>query len=149
MAFAEVGIELEFSGEGVDEVAKVVKCTNPDYKVEVGKEVISIDPRYFRPTEVELLIGDPAKMKEKLNWEPKYDLAALVKDMIWSDVELFNRDKYLKKGGHKILNYHEQWIKTQKFIQPAIEEWSVLLYLENYKKKVTITLFTENLQNLI
>ncbi|WP_020532276.1 GDP-mannose 4,6-dehydratase [Flexithrix dorotheae] len=107
MAFAEVGIELEFSGEGVDEVAKVVKCTNPDYKVEVGKEVISIDPRYFRPTEVELLIGDPAKMKEKLNWEPKYDLAALVKDMIWSDVELFNRDKYLKKGGHKILNYHE------------------------------------------
>ncbi|MBX2840531.1 MAG: GDP-mannose 4,6-dehydratase, partial [Flammeovirgaceae bacterium] len=62
MAFLEVGIELEFSGEGVDEVAKVVKCTNPDYKVEIGKELIAIDPRYFRPTEVELLIGDPTKM---------------------------------------------------------------------------------------
>ncbi|UZR92743.1 GDP-mannose 4,6-dehydratase [Chondrinema litorale] len=107
MAFGELGIELEFKGEGVEEVGSVVKCTNPEYQLEVGKEIIAVDPRYFRPTEVELLIGDPTKMKEKLGWTPKYDLPALVKDMIWSDVKLFNRDKYLKKGGHKVLNYHE------------------------------------------
>ena len=107
MAFGELGIELEFKGEGVEEVGSVVKCTNPEYQLEIGKEIIAVDPRYFRPTEVELLIGDPAKMKEKLGWTPKYDLPALVKDMIWSDVKLFNRDKYLKKGGHKVLNYHE------------------------------------------
>jgi len=107
MSFSELGIELEFKGEGVDEVGTVVKCNNPEYQLEIGKEIIAVDPRYFRPTEVELLIGDPAKMKEKLGWVPKYDLAALVKDMIWSDIKLFNRDKYLKKGGHKVLNYHE------------------------------------------
>ncbi len=107
MSFAELGIELEFKGEGVDETAVVTKCNNPEYQLEEGKEVIAVDPRYFRPTEVELLIGNPTKMKEKLGWEPKYDLNALVKDMIWSDIKLFNRDQYLKEGGHKILNYHE------------------------------------------
>merc|ERR1711916_417335 len=80
MSFSELGIELEFKGEGVDEVGTVVKCNNPEYQLEIGKEIIAVDPRYFRPTEVELLIGDPAKMKEKLGWVPKYDLAALVKD---------------------------------------------------------------------
>lgn len=107
MSFAELGIELEFKGEGVNETASVTKCNNPEYQLEIGKEVIAVDPRYFRPTEVELLIGNPSKMKEKLGWEPKYDLKALVKDMIWADIKLFNRDQYLKDGGHKVLNYHE------------------------------------------
>ncbi|WMJ72883.1 GDP-mannose 4,6-dehydratase [Cytophagaceae bacterium ABcell3] len=107
MAFGELGIELEFSGEGEKETAKVTKCTNPEYQIEIGKEIVAVDPRYFRPTEVELLIGDPTKAKKQLGWEPKYDLPALVKDMIGADVALFKRDEFLKKGGHKIMNYFE------------------------------------------
>jgi GDPmannose 4,6-dehydratase len=108
MAFGEVGIELAFEGEGVNETGRVVACTNPDYQVAVGSVVCRIDPAYFRPTEVELLIGDPTKCKAKLGWEPKYDLAALVKDMMQADVELFKRDAYLLKGGHKVNWQHEQ-----------------------------------------
>lgn len=89
MAFNEVGIDVEFSGEGVDEIGKVTACNNPLYQVEIGKVVVSVDPRYFRPTEVELLIGDPTKSKTKLGWEPKYDLPALVKDMMEADIQLF------------------------------------------------------------
>jgi GDPmannose 4,6-dehydratase len=107
MSFAEVGVEVAFSGEGVNEVGKVVKCSNPEYKIAVGTEVVAVDPRYFRPTEVELLIGDPTKSKTKLGWVPKYDLPALVKDMMTHDIELFKRDQFLKKGGHKVMNYHE------------------------------------------
>ncbi|MDI9880072.1 GDP-mannose 4,6-dehydratase [Flectobacillus longus] len=91
MAFAEVGIEVAFSGEGVEEKGIVVACTNPLYQVEIGKVVVEVDPRYFRPTEVELLIGDPTKSKTKLGWEPKYDLPALVKDMMQADVKLFSK----------------------------------------------------------
>ncbi len=105
-SFAELGIELEFSGSGVDEVAKVKACTG-EYKLPVGKEVIRVDEAYYRPTEVELLIGDPTKSKEKLGWELEYDLDGLVKDMIAADLELFKRDQYLKTGGHTVLNYHE------------------------------------------
>jgi GDPmannose 4,6-dehydratase len=90
LSFSELGIEVAFSGEGVNEKGTVVSCSNPAYQVPVGQEVIAIDPRYFRPTEVELLIGDPTKAKEKLGWTLKYDLAALVKDMILSDVKLFS-----------------------------------------------------------
>jgi GDPmannose 4,6-dehydratase len=90
MSFAELGIEVAFSGEGVNEKGTVVSCSNPVYQVPVGQEVIAIDPRYFRPTEVELLIGDPTKAKEKLGWTLKYDLAALVKDMVQADVKLFS-----------------------------------------------------------
>jgi GDPmannose 4,6-dehydratase len=107
MSFAEVGIELEFKGEGVDEKGYVVSCSNPEYQLEKGKNVICVDPNYFRPTEVELLIGDATKSKTKLGWEPKYDLQALVKDMMQADIELFKRDTYLMEGGHRILNYHE------------------------------------------
>lgn len=91
MAFSEVGIEVEFSGDGVNEVAKIAKCNNPLYQVAIGTEVVAVDPRYFRPTEVELLIGDPTKAKEKLGWKLKYDLPALVKDMMDSDVKLFTK----------------------------------------------------------
>jgi len=91
MAFSEVGIEVAFSGEGVNEIAQIAKCNNPLYQVAVGTEVVAVDPRYFRPTEVELLIGDPTKAKEKLGWKLKYDLPALVKDMMESDVKLFTK----------------------------------------------------------
>jgi GDPmannose 4,6-dehydratase len=107
MAFAEVGIELEFSGEGVNEVAKVVKCNDPAYQVAVGKEVVAVDPRYFRPTEVELLIGDPTKSMTKLGWKPKYDLKALVNDMVSSDITLFKKDQLLENSGHRVPNYYE------------------------------------------
>jgi GDPmannose 4,6-dehydratase len=91
MSFAEVGIELAFKGEGENEVATVVSCSNPSYQVAIGQEVVAVDPRYFRPTEVELLIGDPTKAKEKLGWTLEYDLPALVKDMMTSDVALFSK----------------------------------------------------------
>ncbi|NDK56321.1 GDP-mannose 4,6-dehydratase [Pontibacter fetidus] len=107
MSFAEVGIEIEYKGEGIDEKGYVAACNNPEYQLEIGKEVVCVDPNYFRPTEVELLIGDATKSKTKLGWEPKYDLAALVKDMMQADMELFKRDTYLMEGGHRVLNYHE------------------------------------------
>ena len=106
-AFLELGIELEFKGTGADETAMVKRCTNKEYQLTIGKEVVKVDPAYYRPTEVELLIGDPTKAKEKLGWKLKYDLDALVKDMMNSDMELFKRDKYLIDGGFKILNYKE------------------------------------------
>ncbi len=91
MAFAEVGIEVAFEGEGVEEKGRVVACSNPLYQVPIGNVVVEVDPKYFRPTEVDLLIGDPTKSKTKLGWEPKYDLPALVKDMMKSDVALFSK----------------------------------------------------------
>jgi len=107
MAFDHVGIQLEFSGTGVDEVANVVKCNNPNYQLEIGKEVLAIDPKYFRPTEVDLLIGDPTKAKEKLGWEPEIQLLELVEDMMSSDLKLMQKDKYLEDGGYQTLNYFE------------------------------------------
>ncbi|WP_345158458.1 GDP-mannose 4,6-dehydratase, partial [Pontibacter saemangeumensis] len=107
MAFQEVGVAIEFRGEGVEEKGFIAACSNPEYQLEIGKEVVSVDPSYFRPTEVELLIGDATKSREKLGWVPQYDLKALVQDMMQADVELFKRDTYLAEGGHRILNYHE------------------------------------------
>jgi GDPmannose 4,6-dehydratase len=107
MAFGHVGINLEFIGKGADERATVISCGNPDYQVELGKEVVAVDARYFRPTEVDLLIGDPTKCKTKLNWEPKYDLAALVEDMMKSDVEHFEKERMLKDAGYSVKNQFE------------------------------------------
>ncbi|MFV5690281.1 GDP-mannose 4,6-dehydratase [Flavobacterium sp. ZT3R25] len=107
MSFAEVGIELEFKGESVDEKGFVKSCSNPDYQVQIGQEVLAVDPKYFRPTEVDLLIGDPTKAKTKLGWECRYDLATLVKDMMQSDLNLMRKDQYLKEGGYTTLNYFE------------------------------------------
>jgi GDPmannose 4,6-dehydratase len=87
LAFNEVGIILKFTGEGVNEKGIVVTCNDPKYQLEKGKQVIAVDPEYFRPTEVELLIGDATKAKEKLGWKPKYDLAGLVKEMVESDLK--------------------------------------------------------------
>ncbi|MDB4280379.1 GDP-mannose 4,6-dehydratase [Flavobacteriaceae bacterium] len=107
MAFKQVGIELEFKGEGVDEKAYVTACNNAKYQLEIGKQVLSIDPTYFRPTGVDLLIGDPSKAKNKLGWVPEHDLASLVKDMMASDINLMQKDQYLKDGGYSTLNYFE------------------------------------------
>lgn len=89
-AFEEVGIELAFEGEQEMEIARVKKCNNPQYQLEIGKVVVKVDPRYYRPTEVDLLIGDPTKANTKLNWMPKYDLPTLVKEMVTSDLRLLN-----------------------------------------------------------
>jgi GDPmannose 4,6-dehydratase len=107
MAFAEVGIELEFRGMGAEEKAYIKTCSDPQYQLPKGKEILSVDPRYFRPTEVELLIGDPSKAKRQLGWEPEYDLKGLVKDMVASDIKLMKKDQYLKKGGFQTMNYFE------------------------------------------
>ncbi len=107
LAFQQLGIDIEFSGEGVNEKGIVKSCDNPDYQLEIGSEVICVDERYFRPTEVELLIGDPKKAKEKLGWKPQYDLKALVAEMVECDLKLFKKDVYLKEAGHDILNYYE------------------------------------------
>ena len=107
MAFSHVGIDLEFSGKGSEEKAIIASCNNPNYQLEIGKEVLNIDAKYFRPTEVDLLIGDPTKAKTKLGWKLEYDLPALVKDMMDSDLKLMTKDQYLKKGGYETLNYFE------------------------------------------
>jgi len=87
LSFAEVGIDLEFEGEQENEIAKVAACHNPLYQLQIGSIVVRVDPQYYRPTEVDLLIGDPTKSKTKLGWEPKYDLAGLVKEMVEEDLK--------------------------------------------------------------
>jgi GDPmannose 4,6-dehydratase len=87
LAFEEVGVELKFIGEGVEERGIIAACNNPAFQIPIGKQVVAVDSEYFRPTEVELLIGDPTKAKTKLGWNPKYDLAGLVKEMVAGDVE--------------------------------------------------------------
>src|SRR5215475_4046516 len=89
MAFNEIGVELEFKGKDDKEVGVVVASNNPDFPVQVGKKVVVVDPKYYRPTEVDLLIGDASKARKKLGWEPKYDLPMLVKEMVHADVEIF------------------------------------------------------------
>ena len=90
MSFLHVGIELEFKGEGLNEIATIKKCNDPNYQLEIGKEVISIDSRYFRPTEVDLLLGDASKAKEKLNWAPKISLESMISEMVQSDIDSLN-----------------------------------------------------------
>ena len=107
MAFAEIGVELVFKGKDASEYGEVVHCSNPDYQIEKGKKIVVVDPKYFRPTEVDLLIGDPTKAREKLGWIPKYDLPALVKEMVQADVELFRKEKILKESGFEIRNQYE------------------------------------------
>jgi len=107
MAFEEVGIALTFEGDGKEEVGKIANCSNPDYQLPKGKVVVRIDERYHRPTEVDLLIGDATKCKEKLNWAPKHNLKDLITDMMASDLALFKRDQYLKGGGFDTLQKHE------------------------------------------
>lgn len=115
MAFGYIGINLKFVGTGVDEIGVVDSIDNVLFEqkigekcgVELGKTVVRVDPKYFRPTEVELLIGNPAKSNSVLGWIPQYDLKALVEDMMQSDVKLMKKDMYLAAGGYKTLNYFE------------------------------------------
>jgi GDPmannose 4,6-dehydratase len=102
MAFGEVGILLEFKGSEDKEEAFVVSCSNPEFQLEIGKRVLAVDPKYYRPTEVELLIGDPTKSKTKLGWVPKYDLPALVKEMVAADLDYFQNQPVFNKAGIKI-----------------------------------------------
>jgi GDPmannose 4,6-dehydratase len=98
MSFKEAGIEVEWTGEGINEKG---------FDKETGNVLVEIDPKYFRPTEVDLLIGDPSKAQRELGWKHKHDLASLCKDMVQADLKLFKRDEYLKQGGHDILNQNE------------------------------------------
>ena len=91
LSFMELGVQIEFRGEGVDEKGFIAACENEEYQLEIGKQVVAVDPAYFRPTEVELLIGDPTKAKTKLDWEPKYDLQMLVSEMMESDLKEFRK----------------------------------------------------------
>jgi GDPmannose 4,6-dehydratase len=106
MAFNEIGVELKFEGEGEAEIATVVASTGK-YKVPVGKVILKIDPRYYRPTEVDLLIGDPTKANQKLGWKPKYDLAAMVNEMVASDLSIFEKQQFLKSSGYDVMNEFE------------------------------------------
>jgi len=115
MSFAELGIEVEFSGKDEHERGVIIdideaKAESLKLKVEnlrQGTTVVKVDPKYFRPTEVDLLIGDPRKSNTKLGWKPKYDLPALIKEMVLSDLHLMKKDEYLKDGGFNTLNYFE------------------------------------------
>ena len=124
LAGEEVGIQIEFTGEGADEKGHIVSVDQKLFTEKVGdkylktintmvsgssagKAIVAVDPQYFRPTEVELLIGDPSKAKKQLGWEPRYDLKALIKDMIQSDIKLMKKDAYLAEGGYRTMNYFE------------------------------------------
>lgn len=106
-SFEEAGMTVEFRGEGAEEKGILTSCSSADCKLPIGSVVVEVDPQYFRPTEVELLLGDPTKAKKLLNWIPEFDLDALVKDMIQSDLKLTMRQKYLKEGGYRVKNYFE------------------------------------------
>ena len=107
MSFNQIGVELEFKGQGSEEKGYIKKCNNPEYQLEIGKEVVSVDEKYYRPTEVDLLVGDATKAKEKLGWIPEYDLPALVDDMMKSDLKLMQKQQFLREGGYRIKNYFE------------------------------------------
>ena len=99
MSFAEVGIELEFKGEAENEEGFIIACNNPEYQLPIGKTVVKVDPRYYRPTEVDLLIGDPTKANTKLGWKPKYTLAEMCKEMVASDLIIFKKERHVKQSG--------------------------------------------------
>ncbi len=115
MAFGYLGVKMNFKGEGVDEIGfvesvdadKFNEVVGADCKLSIGQELVFVDPKYFRPTEVDLLIGDATKAKTKLGWTPKYDLPALVDDMMQSDIRLMQKENYLREGGFQAKNYFE------------------------------------------
>lgn len=107
LAFGFLGIEIEFRGEGVNEKGYIASCSKAEFNLPIGKEVVAVSPKYFRPTEVDFLLGDPTKAQKELGWIPQYDLKMLVEDMMKSDLALMKKDQYLEQGGHKIMRYFE------------------------------------------
>ena len=107
MAFREAGIEIEFTGKGEKEKGIVTKVSDSSLQIEAGKEVVAIDPKYYRPTEVDILIGDPSKAHRQLGWSPAYDLESLVREMVRSDIEHFKKEKLLKDSGFYVNNQFE------------------------------------------
>jgi GDPmannose 4,6-dehydratase len=107
MSFRQIGVELEFKGREEREVGIVSSSSHPEFQLPVGKEVVAVDPKYYRPTEVDLLIGDPSKAHSKLGWKPGYDLSMLVEDMVQSDIRLFKREKLLRSSGFSATNHFE------------------------------------------
>lgn len=115
MAFAELGIDVEFSGKGEAEKGVVIDIQLDRLQalglaadqVKLGQTVVKVDASYYRPTEVDLLIGDPSKAHEKLGWRPKYSLDSLIKEMVLSDLKTMRREEYLRDGGYDVLNYFE------------------------------------------
>lgn len=107
IAFGMLGIELDFVGTGTEESGRIARCTNAMYQLSVGSEVVAVDPRYFRPTEVDILVGDATKAKEKLGWVPTTSLESLVHEMVESDVQLMKKNCYLERGGFKPLHQYE------------------------------------------
>jgi len=107
MAFREIGVELEFRGQGKDEKGIVASIDNPEVPLKPGQEIVCVDPSYFRPTEVDLLIGDPSKARQKLGWEPRHTLEEMIHEMVNSDLQLFRRDQVLKREGFEIKNEFE------------------------------------------
>ncbi|OSY87028.1 GDP-mannose 4,6-dehydratase [Tenacibaculum holothuriorum] len=106
-AFKNVGIEIEFKGSGKEEKGFIKSCSDPNYQLEIGKEVLNIDPNYYRPTEVDLLIGDASKAKTKLQWVPEYTFEEMIKEMVENDVKLTQKEIYLKEGGFDQKNYYK------------------------------------------
>jgi len=120
LSCAEIGLDMSFTGEGAEEKGSITAIDEKRFIEKVGERylggmksrtaphtIVSVDPKYFRPTEVDLLIGDPSKSKSKLGWEPKYDLNGLIQDMMQSDVKLMKKDAWLREGGYRTLNYFE------------------------------------------
>ena len=107
LAFEHIGIKISFKGDGLNERGYIKSCSNKKYDLEIGKEVLTVDPRYFRPTEVELLKGDASKAKRKLGWTPKISLKELVDEMMTADLELMKKDQFLKENGYRTFNYYE------------------------------------------
>ena len=107
MSFKHIGVDLEFRGKGKNEKGFIKACNNPKYKLEIGKQVVQVDSKYYRPTEVDLLIGDASKAKNKLGWVPEYSLEELISEMMNSDLILMQKDQYLKEGGYSTKNYFE------------------------------------------
>ena len=109
MSFNFIGIKLKFEGTKLNEKGYVISCSNPKYQLPIGKEVVSVDEKYFRPTEVDLLVGDSSKANSKLGWKPKYNLKNLVDEMMDSDLKLMSKDKHLNEKGFNTTNYQNEF----------------------------------------
>ncbi|GHH98044.1 GDP-mannose 4,6-dehydratase [Neobacillus kokaensis] len=107
LAFSEVGIEIEFKGANEEEKGYIKACHHPDFQLPAGKQIVAVDPRYFRPAEVDFLLGDPSKAKRELGWNPKYELHELIKEMVESDMKEAKMEDYLRKGGYRIHKNYE------------------------------------------